>query len=231
MNLCILSLPRSGSTYTYTALKQSKLFDCFFYEPLNTYFPDQTKFIYNAEEEHIELCYENLKYMKKNLKNMNVLMKEVHLFNYIDKKKYKDLIEDYLEFIENNFKILKLTRNDLFSSVLSNLIAKKLNMREIFSNKEKLVQINVFFNIPVEEFSKELLSRKLHHQKIIQYCNHDYELDYDQLSIKKIADVLDIEIKNIDKSKLTVKNRNKRDLVLNYEELEEWYENNKVILL
>jgi len=218
MNICIISTPRSGSTYFAALLKQSPTVIQYVHEPFN---PEYLSHNYTKE------CEEQLNIIKSISNQNNVLIKDNESIRisslYPNDIKLKNIIKEYEILLKNNFYLIKLVRNNLFEQTLSVCIAVSNNIwirhpSTIYSDKIS-IDIEYFKNTYFEfERKQKLLDEYSNCNEIVYYedITGDSKLDWNLIKgIVPPADYIPIEsIRNIDK----------QIIVENYEEILKIYE-------
>ena len=141
---------------------------------------------------------------------------------------------DYKEFIEKlkslNFKFIHLTRNCI-DSTISLVMAQQTGLwhRHIYNGKIELIDGNKEYaknpslvNIPLLEFGKSYLEIKFH-----DYYNRNILKDIDYVTVRYENILEDCKTNNIPVTEqVTFKklhNVNYKDLIVNYEELQNFY--------
>ena len=218
MNICIISTPRSGSTYLVKLLQQSPEISHFIDEPFN---PD------NITVDYTLGCEEHLHKIQAMSMHDNVLIKDNENTRipslYPHNNKLQNVIKEYEKLLKEKFYLIKLTRDNLFEQTLSSCIAPLNNIwvRNFDTEFPTTVNINVdtFKQLYFEfKLRNELLNSYAGCQKIIRYedITGDSRTDWNLISGISSPDNYAI-INNL-------RNFEKHLVVKNYVELQQLYE-------
>lgn len=215
-NIYLMCLPRSGSTYFYKLMRQSPDIVHSYREPFNIKDPD----LYHKYIQTID----NIK-----SHSAGVLVKDtlthVRMF---DSNDYKQLFLNFYQHVNEQFYVVKLYRRNIFEQAVSNCIAE---ITDTWSTPADKFNFNLV-TIPVEHLKFVLDSHKIYRDFLKNFQSFDkiiyYEdlIDLHNLNAEWVFDFLTppAEIKTND----TIQNPPKHKIVINYNEIFDWYEKNKM---
>lgn len=198
MNVLLLSIPRSGSTYVSNLIRNSISFEYSFLDPI-----DNWKFTNNI----VSKQYEKINEIKNLINNSSVFIRHNSHFFGLDVS-----VASEFEKLFNNFYIIKLLRpNSLFDITLSHCYAMTTGV----------VHDYLAYNVPVITVSDEMYLQEVEVCKT-RYINLEKFPVYDE--ILYYDDVLQQKntLKNIAlgwESVPSASNKHKRNKISNYDDL------------
>lgn len=160
-NICILGLPRSGSTYLTWLIKQGQDLEVVS-EPF-----------YGALYEHEHTPQHVMRQLQAQAER-GILLKEIHLFYPL----LEHIRDDYTKLLADKFYTIKLIRKDMFEQVLSHAIARQTNQWNISTSYKpptKIVKINP------EEFELLYNRTRKYNQQLLTYQPYDDIIYYEDL--------------------------------------------------
>ena len=231
MNICIVSMPRSGTEYLFGMLHQLPEISVSISEPfhINQIFEIDTDYVTGARKQ--------LEIIKQLSLTNSLLLKEIYIpdirlqlpflssdgkcYDLSNNAKLLEIFNEYKTFLENNFYKIKLVRNDLFEMVLSTCIALEIGQW----HNANMDSIKV--NVQVGNFTETLRRYKLIYKSLINYSECQETICYENLTGNYASDchLIKCITSPIDpKKQVMFKNPNKQNIIVNYDEVLEVYQ-------
>lgn len=225
MNICLLSLPRSGTRYLSHLISLSPAVKRFMDEPFNITNDDGTEL--HIRSEYATLCKNKL----QEILNVNdgLLIKDN--LTYYFTPSYSDGDSELLEFIDqytqhlnNNFVKIKLIRNNIFEQALSNCVLITTNVWVTYHHTPIIpcyIDLDYFKSIVDMYYQKHIMFSTIDADYTVKYdaITGDYDTDWKLLGNIPKPDVF-VNFGGI-------QNHPKQKTVTNYCELYEWFQDNK----
>lgn len=220
-----MCVPRSGSSYVFRRMSQSPDIQHTYYEPFLLEEVDKS-----VEKNFYAACWDVMNDITRH--PTGVLIKDtLNYIDYIDNNSdsdcdFKTLFSRFYTHINNNFYKIKLFRRNIFEQAVSNCIAEITDKWSTFHDEFRFPLVTVEI-----EHLKKVLDRHKHVRNfLLSYPCYDEILYYE--------DIIDSTTTNdwgfnflkkpeIISDGITVKNPLKNRIVINYQDLVEWYNKHK----
>lgn len=231
MNVCIISMPRSGTEYLFGLLHQLPNISASISEPFHI------NQIFDINADYVVGARKQLEIIKQLSLTNNLLLKEIYIpdikiqlpliwkdgisTNLSENTEVLDIFDEYRTLLEHNFYKIKLVRNNLFDIVLSSYIA--LEVGQWHNANMDSIKITVH----VENFKDLLYRYKLMHDSLINYPGCQETICYENLTGTYSDDchLIKCITSPINPIKQTMfKNINKQQVIVNYDEIVEVYQ-------
>jgi hypothetical protein len=198
MNICILGLKRSGSTYLSCTLMQNDWVRNVINEP----FQDR---LFQKDKTP---CDKIITSIRNESNQGGVILKEIHFYEPLVQRH----IKFYKQVLKENFYVIKLVRENTFDRTLSALIAHKTGVWNAYSEDACPAEQ---FSISPSLFLKTYKEEQSRSQMLKDFDVFDDIVTYKELNTLK----RDYMPKEVDKTLLPVKLVKKKQLITNYKEL------------
>ena len=224
-------MPRSATEYILDLLKQLPWISSTISEPFH---PKQ---IFKIDNDYVTGAKKQLDIIKELASNNSLILKEIHIANVkhqLSMWKDKDdigvdlsenielmkVFDEYKSLIENNFYKIKLVRNNLFDLTLSMYLAIENNTWHYTGTKFNQTIVNT------EYFKNLLWDYKIIYDSLIDYPGCQETLTYEKLTGDYSIDCNLIKCIDtpFDFQQRIFKNSDKKELIVNYNEIIEIYE-------
>lgn len=221
-----MTVPRSGSTYLFDLISQSPDITHLYKEPFNL---DSVK--YDTDLDMLAMYESKILNIKSH--TTGILIKDtLRHIDIIDPNTdyadvFKNLFLDFYQHVNDNFYKIKLYRRNMFEQILSNCIAA-LTDTWITNNSDYQFPV---ITVPIGYFKSTVVIHAKTRKFLINYPYYDKIIYYeDILPIQHATSnwIFDcVEQPHIIKPALTISNPPKHRVVLNYNELFDWYNKHK----
>lgn len=225
MNICLLSLPRSGTRYLSHLISLSPAVKHFMDEPFNITNDDGTEL--HSRTEYVDLCKRKLQEILA--ANDGVLIKDNLTYYFTPSYAESDpelltFVNSYTQLLDRNFVKIKLIRDNIFDQALSNCVLIATNVWVTY-HYTPITQCY----IELEQFKSVVELYYYKHQKLSE-ITADYVVKYDDITGDYNTDWR--LLGHIPKPDVFVNfggipNHPKQQTVINYRELYEWFQDNK----
>ena len=223
MMVVILSTPRSGSGYLAELLMQSPDLLHYIGEPFNF------DFGYNGID-LTPLYFDRLDNINR---SGNMLLIKDKL-SYVGRDEFENsphiasIVSAYHKHISESFYIIKLIRKDPFQQALSACLAETTNMWHMKNNEINEITKPVHISL---DFLKQTLEIYLIKRRyLINFQRYDEIVMYEDLTDDNLTNmklITGLRCPDHEIETKIIKNPDKAALVVNYDDLLNWYRNNK----
>lgn len=226
-NVYVMTLPRSGSTYLFKTMIQSPDIAHSYKEPFNPeYFKSETDLdVFNSYRIFIDKIKTQQGVLIKDTLNYVDMLKE----GFDSKYDFRSLFLEFQDIINQNFYKIKIYRRNIFDQALSNCIAVLTDKWITFNDETRFPVITVdidYFKSMLDDHKnyRSFLLNYQHYDKIIWYEDIlNYAKSYQEWPFSFLTPPAEY------KPVPTVPNPPKYRIVINFNELLEWYEKHKHI--
>lgn len=221
MNICLLSLPRSGTRYLSHLMEMSPAISKFIDEPFNIEIDN------NADMLYTDLCNSKLDEILKI--NDGLLIKDNLTYYstqlYVDNDPgILDFIDRYVTHLNTNFVKIKLLRDNIFDQALSNCV---LTATRIWVTYHFTPIVQCYIDI---EHFKLVVDMYYDKHRMFSTIDADYTIRYDDITGDYDTDWNLLRFLPKPETFVNfggIPSHPKQHTVTNYQELYDWFQDNK----